>query len=115
MSKIDVSQIKPLGRHILAVQCQRDDRILDESGEVLLFMPEAYTEAKTGKAMTEWKHWFKILDVGPACKIHSRNDIGKFIRVPEIANRLWEIAPGLCMVHEDTLDKTTGGYTVSET
>jgi hypothetical protein len=113
MSKIDVSQIKPLGRHILAVQCKRDDRILDAKGEVVLFTPDAWT---TGNGIKDgpWLHWFKILALGPACKVHSHKDIGKFIRVPEIADRLWEIAPGLCMIHEETLDKTTGGYTVSE-
>lgn len=56
-----------------------NDHFRDEKGNVLLYRTDYSADTTT---------WAQIIDVGPKCKIFSKNDIGSFVMCPEHDNGL---------------------------
>jgi co-chaperonin GroES (HSP10) len=88
---IDVSRIKPIGRHILVRKCVHKD-----AG--LIVLPEQYKETT---------NFVEILAVGPKCMVFNQEHIGKIIQCPEFSDGLHFLVEGsseYAMAREEILD-----------
>jgi hypothetical protein len=89
---IDISKIKPIGRHILVRKCIKAD-------EGLIITPEQYKHDT---------NFVEILTLGNKCRVFTPETIGKCVQCPDNADGMFCVNPDdgadYWMVKEELLD-----------